>query len=677
MYKRKELNPDGKVINRISILIASALLILALVAIAAMAMFTGRIGREVLKNGSGYGDLSSFNFDERIAGILHSSFVYYKSELYTPEDFAHGQVTGEPISLDGVVGRFDPGHFGTYRLTLDLPEGRTYGLSSYSAMYSQRLFINGSEVESTGVPGKTPETTIPKTRHYTVYFTPLSPKTEILIQFANFSHYDFGGIVPLFLGAQEKIMMRDAIAQQRVHLLVGVAVTASLFFLGMFFFFNKREAFLWFSLACLSIALRMLMLEEKTIMLLLPDLPWEIAIALEYLFLISLLYSFLLYVQSMFKGAIHRVAVWSYGALCALFALLVILLPPLTYTRFMLWFEYCSGLLGAYVVTVLITNVAKSQENRRPEHILILSGALSFILLSILQIEIHRSSGFTYGFGLGDVGMLVMIVVNMIALAVQFSRTEAELDLAREKEREMQETNLLLDRMSRLKSDFLANISHEMRTPLTVMASYAGLTAMQLQRGATNEKTLENLETIKRETIRLAGLVEGLKEVSLEKERQQTLEDVAPLSLLRKVVDFCQPICDKNKNKLTVRNYSGEVMVRVNPDSIFQTLLNLVINANRHTKEGSIVLSIQENHPHAGSDFVNITVEDNGTGIDPALIPKLFKRGVSEDSSSGLGLPICKEIIEEHGGRIWIESKKGEGTVVLFTLPKSKESEII
>ena len=263
--------------------------------------------------------------------------------------------------------------------------------------------------------------------------------------------------------------------------------------------------------------------------------------------------------------------------------------------------------------------------------------------------------------------MIIFIFANMIALTLQFSRTEIELDGARQKEREMNETNRLMDRMSRMKSDFMADISHEMRTPLTVMASYAGLTAMQLRRGATDDKTLDNLAVIKREAIRLAGLVEQLKEISMEKERQLTLSEVNVGSLMQQAADFCKPICLKNKNQLFVDQVSGEVFLRVNRESIFQAFVNLIINANRHTREGIIRLKAE-----VCNSLVKLTVCDNGEGIDAVLLPRLFERGVSGDGGSGLGLSICKEIIEEHGGKIWIESEKGRGATISFTLPYRK-----
>lgn len=656
-----------------AIISAAAFIILILFVLTSFAVLTGRIKQEVPETSPGYADLSDFDFSEKLAYISHTGFMYYRDAFYTPEDFRLGNVKTEPIALNDGSARINPGNYGTYRIVVKLPDtGEAYGLSSYSAMYSQRLFIDGKEYPAVGVPGETAETTVPVTKHYTVYFMPQTEQIEIIIQFSNFNHYDYGGVVPLNLGTQYMIMASDAAAQQRVHILAGCIMTAFLFFIGMFLFFHRRYTFLWFSLACLSIGIRMLIVEEKAIMLLFPNLSWRFSIGIEYLALIALILSFLLYINSAFSGTLHKKVLRVYGVLCALYAIIVLLMPPIIYTRFVLWLELCSAVAGIYVLVALVNNVVRKSDNRHMEHLLILSGSLIFIVMSILDIQIHRSGGYSFPLGLSEIGMMIMIFVNMIALVLQFSRTETELDKARLNEQETHQTNLLLDRMSRLKSEFLANISHEMRTPLTIMSSYAGLTSLEIRHGAVNEKTLDNLAVIKREAVRLADLVEQLKEVSLEKERELALADIEALSLLNQAADFCCPICQKKKNHLIVNSDSGEIYLSVNPESIFQTLINLIINANRHTEEGNISLAV---HTGSVNGFATVSVSDGGEGIDPERLPGLFQRGISGDGSSGLGLPICKEIVEEHGGRIWIESEKGKGTAVRFTLPLRKGEE--
>jgi signal transduction histidine kinase len=92
---------------------------------------------------------------------------------------------------------------------------------------------------------------------------------------------------------------------------------------------------------------------------------------------------------------------------------------------------------------------------------------------------------------------------------------------------------------------------------------------------------------------------------------------------------------------------------------------NLLSNANRHTKDGDITVKAESD----GGSIINVTVTDNGSGIAAELLPHIFERGVSGTGSSGLGLEICKKIIESHGGVISAESEPDKGTAVGFALP--------
>lgn len=642
--------------------------ILVLVVFLFIFYSSSQIQQETVNAHQGYKDLSDFDFNKRLA-YVNGGFLYYNEELYTPEDFRSEEVTTEYSTVNQNMGRFSCGNYGTYRIVLKLPKGKNYGISSYSAMYSQRIFINGREYQSIGKPGKTSVTTVSKTKHYTFYFTPNNTSTEIVIQFANHKHSDNGGIFALYLGSQENIQERDAITQQRISILAGCLITAFLFFAGMFVFFNKRFSFLWFSISCFSIALRILIVNEKAIMILVPHLSWELSLWLEYMSLIVLIFSFSLYINNIYQGALHKVSVRLLGTLCTFYAILVCLTPPIIYTKYILIFQIASAIFGLYAIAAIIYNFATKKNNRNTEHIMVFGGIFIFIILAVLDIRIHRSGGFRLPMGLTEIGMITLIFLNMIALSLQFSNTEGELNVARQNEKQMQETNQLLDRMSRLKSDFLANISHEMRTPLTVMSSYASLTSMQIKRDLTNQKTIDNLNAIVKEAARLANLVEQIKKVSLQKQRQLVVADIDAIALLKRACDFCRPICRKNKNQIQVDNDAKKIILKINEESIFQTLINLIINANRHTRDGIIKLTVEAYNTETNIDFAKIVVSDNGDGIDAELIPTLFDRGVSSDGGSGLGLTISKEIIEEHSGTIWVKSKKGQGTYVFFTLP--------
>lgn len=156
----------------------------------------------------------------------------------------------------------------------------------------------------------------------------------------------------------------------------------------------------------------------------------------------------------------------------------------------------------------------------------------------------------------------------------------------------------------------------------------------------------------------------------MENENLLTLEptDLAPL--LERAAQLSEPIMHKNSNRLVTKIPLNLPHVLVNSASILQVLLNLLTNANRHTESGTVTVSAMEE-----DGMVEISVSDNGDGIDAELLPHVFARHISGDNGTGLGLAICKEAVEGHGGGIGIESETGKGTTVWFTLPEYKEEE--
>ena len=125
---------------------------------------------------------------------------------------------------------------------------------------------------------------------------------------------------------------------------------------------------------------------------------------------------------------------------------------------------------------------------------------------------------------------------------------------------------------------------------------------------------------------------------------------------------------------LTYNNYCAEdVKVVVDPDQLKRVINNVVTNAIKYTdkEEGHIDISIEESEK-----MIKVSINDDGRGIDKESLPHIFDRTYRADNArrsrggSGLGLAICKKIVEEHGGKIWATSTKGEGTTIYFTLKK-------
>ena len=445
----------------------------------------------------------------------------------------------------------------------------------------------------------------------------------------------------------------------REGLITGALVSIAIFFFGMFLFHSNRRGFLWFALACFFTSLQNV-IYSKSVMTIFPNLNWYLGHKIEYISLIAYFFFMFLYAFSMLDWKVNK---WLYRAGCAFFLgsiAVYAILPSTIYTHYTKTMRELLTIYVAVGAICLTVTAIRHKELRKPEHLLVVASMI--MMAAAWWIE---QRGY-----MGDMviavplATLIVAFIGAISLTIGFARTERQLDLARQNEREMEETNRLLEHLNRVKSDFLGNISHEMRTPLTIMGGSAGVTLRQIKENAVDAETLQNLDAIQQEALRLGHLVEQLKAVSLEKERQLTLTKTDTETILKRAAAFCEPICRKNGNSITIEAGPESIPLRVNADNIFQVLFNLITNANNHTQNGRIVLSAA-----AEEKAVRFEVRDDGGGIDPALLDSVFERGVSGDGGTGLGLAICKELVEEHSGGINIQSGVGEGTTVRFTLP--------
>ena len=249
----------------------------------------------------------------------------------------------------------------------------------------------------------------------------------------------------------------------------------------------------------------------------------------------------------------------------------------------------------------------------------------------------------------------LLLLVLILVFARRLSSAVAE-PVEREKE--------ILTQINRQKAALLSDISHEIRTPLTVISGYAQSANKQIEEGSADEETIQGLLVVQLEAQRLANLAQQLISAPNPEFDEDFLGAVDPQFLAQHANRLITPILEKNNNQLALLIEDNCPPVYTNADMITQVLMNLCINANRHTQDGKITLEISP----AGSK-VAFTVADNGDGIDESLLENVFQRGVSGDGGNGLGLSICKEVVESHGGEISITSQKDEGTRVTFTLP--------
>jgi len=277
------------------------------------------------------------------------------------------------------------------------------------------------------------------------------------------------------------------------------------------------------------------------------------------------------------------------------------------------------------------------------------------------------------------------MVADLFLLMAQALILSKQFVVFQEAEQSLEEKNEALDRLSRMKTEILQNLNHDLKTPLTVIATDVMNAMDMLEFGINEEQMRGNLENAEREIMRMSRMVSNAVKNS---SKHDSTRDRAPLSiplLLREVEDTFHPLLERSGNVLIIDVPEPLPQVYGNDDMLMHVLSNLVSNANRFTRNGKITISAGGSHntpgspdpggdSEAGADFVTFFVKDTGTGISPELLPHVFERGVS-DGGTGLGLSISKNSIEAHGGTIGIESKPGEGTIVWFSIPVCTDGE--
>jgi signal transduction histidine kinase/CheY-like chemotaxis protein len=257
-------------------------------------------------------------------------------------------------------------------------------------------------------------------------------------------------------------------------------------------------------------------------------------------------------------------------------------------------------------------------------------------------------------------------------LATQISTTVTNAR-AYEEERRRAESLAELDHA---KTAFFSNVSHEFRTPLTLMLGPVADVLADLD-GSAFAPQRESLEIAYRNGLRLQKLVNTLLDFSrIEAGRvQASYEAVDLASLTSELASNFRSACERAGIELVVDCPELNEPVYVDPDMWEKIVLNLVSNAFKFTFAGRIEVSL-----HTAGEQVELTVRDTGVGIPPEELPKVFERFHRVDVSrgrtqegSGIGLALVRELVKLHGGAVKVSSVEGEGSVFTVSLPRGKE----
>jgi len=636
----------------------------------------------------GIADLRGADFEHSIYTIRHNyQWESWAFKLYAPQDIT------EEIAREARVINTDEYltiQFATHRTALLLMPDKMYGVSMKSADYSMRIFIDGEKIDSVGVPADTKDKTVPRTADVVYYFSPKAETVEIVIQAANFVHNE-GAYPPIiFIGSQKNIERKQQTDSFMSFMIIGTLLMAAVHHLALFMLNRRRKTDFIFGVCCFLFAL----MTNRLIPFLFPEYNWFFAFRLEYIVhyatfaaMAWLFHTLMLPLprngfgkaegrpasaRNAREGMPKTLHIWVvriFWGICAAFALSVLVFDTVIFSGFMRYFHYISIAFALYIMFCF----AIALRNKNIKNALAFAGAFVMGVFAINDIALHMPlldlpyypGKIFWGMKFtSPVGMAFFVCCYSLLLAIDYAETQ-------QREEMLAEHNEFLDNLNRTKTEFLQNISHKMKTPLTVISVHIQQAAALLKIGGDigdDGVAAASLARAQEETMRLSRLTDNTLRYASIQESKSHISALDIAQLLTGCAEGYRVLLEKRGNALITDIEGGLPAVRGNADLIIQTLANLLTNANRHTSGGCITVKAER-----ADDFVAVTVSDTGSGVDAEILPRLFERGVT-NTGTGFGLTIAKSAVESLCGTISAANNPDKGAAFTFTIPVFTES---
>ncbi|MEA1943789.1 MAG: HAMP domain-containing sensor histidine kinase [Euryarchaeota archaeon] len=297
---------------------------------------------------------------------------------------------------------------------------------------------------------------------------------------------------------------------------------------------------------------------------------------------------------------------------------------------------------------------------------------LILIFIGTIAIAVASTIVLSDAMLLLGIWLITLILIGYAGCNVQ-KRTpdeEAELERASERINELVTENSELKQADQDKNELFVRTIKELRIPLTSIDGHVELLRDQ-HLGRITKQQKDSLDAINQEIDRITRMIIDIIElanletgnISLKKER------ISFSDIINNVTEYMQPTTELKGIRLDKEISPDLPAILGDQERLTHAFTNIIGNAIKFTSDGNVSITA-----HARDSELLISVSDTGTGIPEDAIDKIFDRFYKVDTTShgtGLGLSTAKEIVELHGGRIWAESKEGEGSTVRFTIPLS------
>ncbi len=588
------------------------------------------------------------NQSVRLAGDVE----YVPGALLSSDEFA----VADNIALGEIP---DGTSYLTSRVRLLVPAGYLE-IAGFADDFGSRVFLNGKQLTDSGSPAENHANNVPSERFIKFTAEPVDGIIEIVQQASNFVFRTNTSHIGWTIGSHENIERFTTGFSFSYSVNIGFYLALLLAHLLLFFVLPSYRANLWFALLCFAWVVRSGVVRVRPLVVLL-GIDWATALRAEYLTAVSALVLITLAYDIIFPGALSKRLCQAMYAMSGAWALLYIIAEIKFISETMLYYEIIACIWAIYVLFRIIYKRRLNQSQK------IIFAGLSVILAGVILDSLFYN-GIVLPFMHNAVLETAVLIFSLFQMAAMFLGTMEQVAAARAAEQKLAQENAALERMNRLKTDLMTTISHEARTPLAVLASYAGIVSIELSQKGVSEQTAADLDKIVSEAKRVADLIDSMKRLTMHDADTAKRIKLNIGEMIRQVAGLYRPALERSGVTLNA-DIDKELAVYGNPEELTQVVFNILQNAKEHTESGGIsIAAAREN------DRITITVCDTGRGLTPSILARAFERGVSgKDGGMGIGLAICKDIVDAHGGTIKIANGEQSGAVVTLTLPAYRE----
>ncbi|WP_328010077.1 response regulator [Lysinibacillus xylanilyticus] len=562
-------------------------------------------------------------------------------------------------------GEITPYGYGTYRLKLLVnPEDNiTYSIRVPSVRSSSEIYINGRRLAKSGQIGENTEKTVAKNIPITISFEANGQKEiDIIVQASNFKDPRNGGIVRSIKFGKEDILARETQLSINMQQLVAIVfLLHAIYSIILFFVGNMEERkLLYFSLLSISSMIYFLLGSDDKLLSYWFPISYDWAFKLVHLSMVGIGFSMLQCVKHWLPQHVRKY-IRLFSIFCGIASLLTIVLS----TRYIVINQgIYLMILGIPIVITILTVMRESIKEIKSN---------IFLLFAILAFGNNLIwDGLLLIFGIKVIMYPFDLVITVACLAILWFKGYAKVHS------ETKELAIKLQKTDKLKDEFLANTSHELRNPLHGILNISKA-VLERENHVLSDKSVKDIETVLSVGRRMSLMLNDLLDVmSLnESNSKLKLQTFSIHSIVSGVLDMLCVMSEGKQIQLVNQIPDNFPKVVADENRVIQIVFNLLHNAVKYTNEGEVKIS-----GHVKNGMAEIVISDTGIGIDEETIQRIFEpyeQGTLSkamiEGGFGLGLNISKRLVELHGGTLQANSAVGKGSEFTFTLPISDSND--